>query len=87
MELAGRMDPAAVKLVRFSAKRVLYGSQGWDGHGAEEEEVLSLRSEKTGGGVGASAADARAEGRFSRKRRGVASSPKGEEAASSKSVQ
>lgn len=66
MELAGRIDAAAAKLARFSAKRVLYGSQGWEGHGAEEEEVLSLSSE-TIGTVGA-VADVRADGRFSRKR-------------------
>lgn len=81
MELAGRIDPAAAKLVRFSAKRALYGSQGWEGHSADEEEVLSLRADKTGGG--GSTADVRADGRFSRKR-GVISF-KGR--AASKSVQ
>lgn len=74
MELAGRIDPAAAKLVRFSAKKVLYGAQGWEGHSEEEEEVLSLSSGSLGA-VGA-VADIRADGRFSRKR-GVIS-PKGE---------
>lgn len=63
MELAGRIDPAVAKIVRFSARKVLYGSQGWQGHSADEEEVLSLRSEKTGGGE--ATADVQA---FSRKR-------------------
>eukprot|EP00903_Cladosiphon_okamuranus_P011957 g11230.t1 len=86
MELAGQITEATAKLVRFSAKRVLYGSQGLEGHGAEEEEGLSLRSDQTSGGGsggGGAVADVRADGRFSRKR-GVIS-PKG--GAASVSVQ
>lgn len=70
MEMSGRMDPAVAKIVRFSAKRVLYGSQGWDGQGADEEELLSLHSDKTVGG-GASKG-IRSDGRFSRTIRVVA---------------
>lgn len=66
MELAGRVDPAKAKLVRFSAKRALYGSQGWEGHSRDEKEVLSLRSEKTGDGE--ATVGVQADGRFSRKR-------------------
>lgn len=83
MEVAGRIDPAAAKLMRFSAKKVLYGSQDWEGHSAEEEEVLSLRSEKTNGG--GAIADDRADARFSRKRGVVPSAPRGR--ASARSLQ
>lgn len=69
MQLSGRIDSAVAKLIRFSAKRVLYGSQGWEGQEADEEEALSLKSEKTGGASKGISAD----GRFSRKLRVVAS--------------
>ncbi|CAM9794778.1 unnamed protein product, partial [Scytosiphon promiscuus] len=66
MELCGRMDPAVASPLRLSCKRVLYGSQGWEGEDGDKEEVMSLLSEKTGGGTLPNSSD----GRFSR-RRGV----------------
>lgn len=51
MELCGRMVPAIAKLLRLSCKRVLYGSQGWEGQEADEDDLISLLSDKTAGGI------------------------------------
>jgi len=83
MEMSGRINPAVAKIVRFSAKRVLYGSQGWEGQEADEEELLSLQSEKTGGGSASKGMSS--DGRFSRKLRAVA--PRKAAPASQQSVQ
>ncbi len=84
MEMSGRIDPAVAKIVRFSAKRVLYGSQGWDGQGADEKELLSLHSDKTGGG--GTSKGISSDGRFSRKLR-VVVTPRKAAAESQQSVQ
>lgn len=67
MELSGRIDPDAAKRLRFSSKRVLYGSQGWEGRDADEEEMRSLQSGKNSGGTGR-ANSVITDGHFSRKR-------------------
>lgn len=46
MELSGRMGPDVAKPMRFSCKKTLYGSQGWEGEREDEEEMLSIRSDK-----------------------------------------
>lgn len=46
MELSGQMDPDVAAPMRFSCKKTLYGSQGWEGEREDEEEVLSIRSDK-----------------------------------------
>lgn len=68
MELSGRIDPDSAKRLRFSSKRVLYGSQGWEGRGADEEEMSSLQSGNSGGGGGGGANSITTDGLFSRKR-------------------
>lgn len=50
MESSGRIAPDVAKRLRFSSKKVLYGSQGWEGRAADEEELRSLQSGTTGGG-------------------------------------
>ncbi|CAM9780422.1 unnamed protein product, partial [Pylaiella littoralis] len=42
MESSGRIAPDVAKRLRFSSKKVLYGSQGWEGRAADEEELRSL---------------------------------------------
>lgn len=45
MELCGRMDPGVAKPMRYSCKKLLYGSQGWEGDRQDQEELLSIRSD------------------------------------------
>eukprot|EP00904_Undaria_pinnatifida_P004223 jgi/Undpi1/13801/HiC_scaffold_9.g03452.m1 len=53
MELSGRMDPSIAKPMRYSCKKLLYGSQGWEGDRQDEEDLLSIRSDKISrGGTG-----------------------------------
>lgn len=46
MELSGRMEPGIAKPLRFSCKKVIFGSQGWEGDSDDEQEALSRESDK-----------------------------------------